>query len=469
MTNKTEKKVKKREFPHTLIIISAIILLAAALTYIIPSGEFNRFEDPVTERMIVEPDSYHAIEKTPATVMSMFKAIPEGFEATAWICFLILIVGGAFHVVTTTGAVQAFLNKILQKSKGKSYKFIPLIVFGFSIIPTFIGTLEAYLAFVPLGVLLARSMGLDALCGIAMVVAGGGAGLASGIFNPFTIGTAQELVGLPVFSAWQFRIIAFIGFNISVSYWTVKYAKSIVKDPKNSIIYQEEQLARNEELGEMPELTLDKVLILVVVFLSMVYVVYTALTGGDFKTEVPAIFLMMMILVSVVAKISPNELMRLFIAGAKNMVGGVMVVGFAKAIALVLESGGIIDTIVFNLASLLTGTNHVFGALMMYCIQYITNFFVISGAGQAAVTIPILSPIGDAIGLSQQTVCAAFQYGDGITNLLLPMSPLTSGAIAIAGINYPKYFKFIWKIILTNTVIGGVCVVLSVLLNIGPF
>lgn len=469
MTDKVAKPEKKKEFPHTLIIISSIILLAAILTYIIPSGAFERVEDAATGRMIVDPASYHSIEKTPATLMSVFKAIPQGFQATAWICFLILIVGGAFHVVTNTGAIQAFLNKILQKSKGKSYKFIPLIVFGFSIIPTFIGTLEAYLAFVPLGVLLARSMGLDALCGIAMVVAGGGAGLASGIFNPFTIGTAQEMVGLPVFSAWQFRIIAFVGFNISVSYWTVKYAKSILEDPKNSIVYEEEQLARQEELAEMPELTTDKILILLVVLASMVFVVYTALTGGDFKTEVPAIFLMMMILVAIVAKISPNDLMRQFTKGAQNMVGGIMVVGFAKAIALVLESGGIIDTIVFNLSHLLNGTSNVVGALMMYLIQYITNFFVISGAGQAAVTIPILSPIGDAIGLSQQTVCAAFQYGDGITNLLLPMSPLTSGAIAIAGINYPKYFKFIWKIILTNTVIGAICVALSVILNIGPF
>ena len=105
----------------------------------------------------------------------------------------------------------------------------------------------------------------------------------------------------------------------------------------------------------------------------------------------------------------------------------------------------------------------------MYAIQYIINFFIISGAGQAAVTIPILSPIGDAIGLTQQTVCAAFQYGDGITNLLLPMSPLTSGAIAIAGIPYTKYFKFIWRIILTNTIIGAVCVGIAAAINLGPF
>ncbi len=469
MEKKVDKK-KKREFPHTLIIISCIILLAAVLTYIVPAGEYTRVEDAETGRVLVDPNSYHRTEQNPATIMSVFKAIPEGFLATAWICFLILIVGGTFSVITSTGAIQSFLNKAISKAKGKDIYFIPVLIFIFSLIPTFIGTLEAYLAFVPLGVMLARSMGLDALVGISIVVAGGGAGLASGIFNPFTIGTAQGLVGLPLFSAAWFRVIAFVGFNLSVSFWTVKYAKGIRKDPKNSYIYEVELAAKAEaEQQEMPDLDGKNIAILLSVFAGMAFVVYTALTGGDFKTEVPAIFLMMMVVVGVIKGYSPNELMELFVKGASGMVGGIMVVGFAKAIAIVMENGGMIDTIVYGLSTLLTGAPKVIGAVIMYFIQYITNFFIISGAGQAAVTIPILSPIGDIIGITQQTVCAAFQYGDGITNLLLPMSPLTSGAIAIAGITYPKYFKFIWKIILTNTIIGAACVAFAAIINLGPF
>lgn len=470
MENKIDVTKKKREFPHTLIIISCIILLAASLTYIVPAGQYDRVEDSATGRVLVDPDSYHRTEQNPASIMDIFTAVPEGFLSTAWICFLILIVGGAFSVVTSTGAIQAFLNSIISKSRGKDIYFIPVIIFLFSLIPTFIGTLEAYLAFVPLGVLLARSMGLDALVGISIVVAGGGAGLASGIFNPFTIGTAQGLVGLPVFSAAWFRVIAFVGFNCSVSFWTVKYAKSIRKDPKNSLIYDLEQAAiANADEQELPELNGRSIAILLAVFVSMAFVIRTTLTGGDFKTEVPAIFLIMMIVVGVIAKYSPNQLMDQFTKGAAGMVGGILVVGFAKAIAIVMEDAGMIDTIVYALSGLLTGSSKIVGAVIMYLIQYITNFFIISGAGQAAVTIPILSPIGDIIGITQQTVCAAFQYGDGITNLLLPMSPLTSGAIAIAGISYPDYFKFIWRIILTNTIIGGLCVALAAAINLGPF
>lgn len=464
-------KKKKREFPHTLIIISIIILVAAVLTYIIPAGTYERIKDVHTGRTIVDPSSYHRVAQKPAGILTIFRSIPQGFLATGWICFLILIVGGTFSVVTSTGAIQAFLNKILAKSKGKSYYFIPIIVFGFSLIPTFIGTLEAYLAFVPLGVMLARSMGLDSLVGLSMVVAAGGAGLASGIFNPFTIGTAQELVGLPVFSAAWFRVIAFVGFNLSVSFWTVRYAKMIIEDPTKSIVYEEEQLAKQEEdkKGEMPVLDTKNILVLITVFLGMIWVVYTALNQGDFKTDIPAIFLIIMVIVGIIARYSPNKLMMQFTKGAQAMVGGILVVGFAKAVAIVLESGVVIDTLIYAMSHALQGTNTIVGALIMYAIQYVTNFFIISGAGQAAVTIPVLSPIGQIIGITQQTVCAAFQYGDGITNLLLPMSPLTSGAIAIAGISYPKYFKYIWKIILTNTIIGGICVAIAAYINLGPF
>jgi len=464
-------QAKKQIIPHTLVIIGCIILLAALLTYIIPAGSFDRVKN-ATGRMVVNPASFHFIAQKPASIMTIFKAIPKGFLDTSWICFLILIVGGSFHLVTTTGAIQAFLNKILSKSKGKSYMVIPLIVFGFSIIPTLIGSMEAYLAFIPLGVLLARSMGLDALCGIAMVAAGGNAGFASGIYNPFTIGTAQQLVGLPAFSAAPFRVIAFIGFNISVSFWTVKYAKQVLADKNNSIMAEEEALALKNMKAEdtvLPELDLRKVGILLTALVTLCAVVYTALHKGDFKTDIPAMFLMMMFVVGALAQYSPNKIFTVFTQGAQKMVSGLLVVGFAKAIAIILDGGGIIDTIVHYMTMMLSGQSHIVAAEIMYVIQYITNFFIISGSGQAVVTMPILSPIGDALGLTQQTVCAAFQYGDGITNLLLPMSPLTSGSVAIAGIPYTKYVKFIWKIILTNTIIAAICVGFAAAINLGPF
>lgn len=467
---KKDSADEDREFPGGLAIICILIVLAAALTYIIPAGEFNRFEDPQSGRILVEAGSYHRTEQNGIGFLDIFKAVPQGFISTSWICFLILIVGGVFDVVTGTGAIQAALQKLLSKAKGKDIYFIPLIVLLFSIIPTLMGTLEAYLAFVPLGVMIARSMGLDALVGISMIVAAGGAGLASGITNPFNIGTAQAIVGLPVFSALWFRVIAFIGFNISVSFWTVRYAKRIKNDPRNSYIYEIEQKAKMEtgEI-EIPKLTPRLIAVLITVFLCMAFVVYTAISGGDFKTGIPAVFLIMLFVVGIIMKYSVNDLFRKFSVGAQGVVSGVLVVGFAKAIAIILEGSGVVDTIINAAVGMLDGSPKIVAALIMYLIGHIGNVFIISDAGLIAVTVPILSPIGDLVGLTQQTVCAASHFGGAIGNLLMPTSPLTSGAIAMADVDYPTYFKYIISIILTNTVVAGILVAFAAIINLGPF
>ncbi len=462
-----EAKAEAKEFPSGLVIICCLILAAALLTYIIPGGEYVR--ETIDGRQVVDPNSFSYVDSNPASLMDIFSSVPKGFQATSWICFLILIVGGAFSVISDTGAIQAGLNSLLRKSKGKDVYFIPVIVLLFSIVPTLMGTLEAYLAFVPLGVMLARSMGLDALVGIAITVCAGGAGLASGITNPFNIGVAQGLVGLPVFSGAWLRILAFIGFNASVSFWTVKYALKLKQDKKNSWIYDVEMRAQQDADVEMPEFTTRHKLVLLTVVIGMAYIIRTALTGGDFKNGIPAVFLMMLIVVGAIMRYSPNEIFAKFGKGAQGVVGGVLVVGFAKAIALILDNSGTIDTIIHASAQMLNNVSGVFTALVMYLIGHIGNFFIISDAGLSTVLIPILSPIGDMAGITQQTVCAAAVFGGALGNMIMPTSPLTSGAIAMADIDYRVYFKFTIRIFLTNTIWAAILVVIAALVQIGPF
>ncbi|MEG0564829.1 MAG: Na+/H+ antiporter NhaC family protein [Hungatella sp.] len=463
-----EAKAEAKEFPSGLVIICGLILLAAILTYIIPGGEYVRSE--INGRSVVDPNSFAYVQSKPANLLDVFKSVPKGFQATSWICFLILIVGGAFSVVSDTGAIQAGLNTLLRKSKGKDVYFIPVIVLLFSIVPTLMGTLEAYLAFVPLGVMLARSMGLDALVGIAITVCAGGAGLASGITNPFNIGVAQGLVGLPVFSALWLRVLAFIGFNCSVSFWTVKYALNLKKDKKNSWIYDVEQRAEGNELTvEMPKFDGKRKLVLLAVFTGMGYIIYMALTGGDFKNGIPAVFLMILVVVGIIMRYSPNEIFSKFGKGAQSVVGGVLVVGFAKAIALILDNSGTVDTIIHASVQLLNNASGIVTAELMYLIGHIGNFFIISDAGLATVLVPILSPIGDMAGITQQTVCAATVFGGALGNMIMPTSPLTSGAIAMADIDYRVYFKFVIRIFLTNSVWAAILVAIAAMIHIGPF
>ena len=463
-----EAKAEAKEFPSGLVIICGLILLAALLTYIIPGGEYVR--TTVDGREMVDPNSFSYVASHPASLLEIFTSVPKGFQATSWICFLILIVGGAFSVISDTGAIQAALNSLLKKSKGKDIFFIPVIVLLFSIVPTLMGTLEAYLAFVPLGVMLARSMGLDALVGIAITVCAGGAGLASGITNPFNIGVAQGLVGLPVFSGIWLRILAFIGFNVSVSFWTMKYAIMLKKDKKNSWIYDVEQRAEGSDMVvEMPEFDAKRKLVLLSVLVGMGYIIYLALTGGDFKNGIPAVFLMMLVVVGIVMKYSPNEVFRRFGKGAQGVVGGVLVVGFAKAIALILDNSGTVDTIIHAAVQMLNNASGVLTAEIMYLIGHIGNFFIISDAGLATVLVPILSPIGDMAGITQQTVCAAVILGGALGNMIMPTSPLTSGAIAMAEIDYRVYLRFVIRIFLTNSVWAAILVAIAAIVQIGPF
>lgn len=461
-----EAKAEEKEFPSGLVIICGLILLAGLLTYIIPGGEYVRQE--VNGRMVVDPASFSYVPSKPVSLLGLFTAVPQGFQSTSWICFLILIVGGSFSVISNTGAIQAGLNALLKKSKGKDIYFIPVIVFLFSIVPTLMGTLEAYLAFVPLGVMLARSMGLDALVGIAITVCAGGAGLASGITNPFNYGVAQGLVGLPAFSAMWIRVLAFIGFNASVSFWTVKYAMKVKKDKKNSWVYDVEQKASDSEVI-LPEFTGKHKLILLTVAIGMSYVIYTALTGGDFKNGIPAVFLMMLVVTGIIMRYSANELFRQFGKGAQGVVGGVLVVGFAKAIAIVLDNSGVIDTIVHASVQMLNGVSGVITAEIMYLIGHIGNFFIISDSGLATVLVPILSPIGDMAGITQQVVCHAAILGGALGNMIMPTSPLTSGAIAIAEIDYRVYLKFTIRIFLTNSVWAAILVAAAAIVQAGPF
>ena len=317
--------------------------------------------------------------------------------------------------------------------------------------------------------MLARSMGLDALVGVAITVCAGGAGLASGITNPFNIGVAQGLVGLPVFSGAWLRILAFIGFNCSVSFWTVKYALSVKKNKQNSWIYDVEQKAAAQNEIKIGAFTTQHKLVLLTVAVGMAYVIHLALSGKDFQNGIPAVFLMMMLVVGFIMRYSLNEIFRRFGKGAQGVVSGVLVVGFAKAIALIMDGSGIIDTIIHASVSMLDGVSGIIAAEVMYIIGHIGNFFIISDAGLATVLVPILSPIGDMVGITQQTVCAAAIFGGALGNMIMPTSPLTSGAIAMAEIDYRIYLRFTIRIFLTNAVWAAILVAISAAVNNGPF
>lgn len=467
MSTKDLTGKKKLAFPHTLIIIMMMIIFAAILTYIIPAGEYARVE--VDGRMVVDPSSFHWVDSNPASLFDIFRVVPAGMKAVAYIANFVLIIGGSFAVIESTGATKAALAKVLKMGGKLGAFLLPVIIVAFSLLPAFTGNAESMLAFVPLGIMVARSMGYDAMVGLAITIAAGNAGFASGLFNSMTTGVAQSLLGVEVFSGLWFRAIGYILLLCSVCFWTVWYATRVKKDPAKSCCRAAELAARESE-GVVTEidatLTTRRIIILIEFVIGIATVVYGALHKWDFGTEVACVFLIMAVVIGLTAGYSPNKIAEEFVAGAKKVLVGALVVGFSKGISLILSDACIIDTIVYGFSSFLSAMPKVIGALFMYIFQILMNCFIISGSGQAAATIPIMGPLGDVLGLTPQTVVTAFIFGDGLTNLLLPMSAATMGAIAIADVTYPQYVKFIWRIIVTNLLIGAAMVITATIIGL---
>lgn len=465
------KEKKKMKFPHTLVIIFLMIIFVSILTYIIPAGSYDRVEE--AGRQVVDPATFHYVEQNPASIFDIFKSIPEGMTSVAYIANFVMIISGAFAVIESTGATKAVLAKVL---KGKGQKMgvavLPLVIIAFSALPAATGNAESMLAFVPLGILFARSMGFDAMVGLAITIAAGNCGFASGLFNNATTGVAQTLLGIePLFTGAWFRAIGYVLLLCSVSFWTVWYAKRIKKNPSLSCCADVE--ARVQAEGSTVAITdiddtLDtrRILILIEFVVGIGFVIYGALHGWSLKSELPAVFLMMAVVIGFTAGYSANRIAEEFVSGAKKVLLGFLVVGFSKAIALIMTNAGITDTIIYAVSNVLGGMPKVIGAVCMYIFQVIMNCFIISGSGQAAATIPIMGPLGDVLGLTPQTVVTAFIFGDGLTNLLLPMSAATMGAIGIAETTYPQYVKFIWRIIVTNLCIGAAMVVAATVIGL---
>lgn len=472
----SEKTLKKqKQFPHSLIIIFLIICVSIIMTWIVPAGKYEKVVDPKTQREVVDPTSYHRVEGNPASPFDAFRAIPKGMTGGAWIVFLVIIIGGSFTVINSTHATTAYIGKYLSKVQGdKSIYSLPLLTLPFFLLPAITGNGESMLAFLPMGIIIAKSLGFDTFTGVAIVTIASSTGFAAGLLSPASVGTAQAIIGLPVFSGLWFRIIGAVLLFMSQSFWIVKYAKDAKRDPKRySLSYEVDQSKEGSEKYDLSDpmfqITPRKTLCLIEFLIGIAVIVYAALNKWDFKTDVPAIFILMAVVIGLTAGYKPNEIASKFVEGGKLVLVGGMVAGFGRGISIILTESNIIDTIVHALATVASSAPSFLAAPVMLIVQSLINCFIISASGQAAATIPIMSPLGDILHLSQQTVVMAFLYGDGFSNILLPMNASIMGACAISGVTYPKYIKYTYKLYLTNMVIGMILCFVADLINLGPF
>lgn len=445
---------KKWKTPHTFVILVAIILIAAAATYFVPAGEFNRYEDKATGKTLVEAGSYHTIASKPINPLKIPVAIYTGIVDSAPILTFMLIIGGAFQIITSTGALTALCKKLSKTFSKKKYFVIPFFLTIFSIFGFTMGMSSEVMIFVPIGITLAMLLGLDKVTGTAMIALGAAIGFTAGILNPFNVGVAQDIAELPLFSGMGYRIFILIVLLAATSTYIICYAKKVAANPEKSIIYgiKEDQEYTFDDVSDT--MSKRQIGVLVIMVACFGILIYGLSKLGWYFEEMSALFIFMGIICGFVIGYGPSRIAKEFGEGAKGIVVGCLIIGIARTVEVILSDASILDTIVYGIVNIVGVLPNSIKAVGMFLCQSLINCVIVSGTGQAAVTMPLMVPVSDLVGISRQTAVLAFQLGDGFSNSVLPMSSSLMGYLAVSKIPYSKWLKFMLPLFGIWTALG---------------
>jgi uncharacterized ion transporter superfamily protein YfcC len=458
----------KLRFPHTYVLLFFLLLIAFASTYLIPAGEYNRIEKD--GRQVVDPDSYHRVPPSPAGVDDLFMAFPNGLMEVAHIVFYIFIVGGAFGVVAGTGAIEAGIHLVVRRVGKFHGAIVPVLTLVFALGGGTFGMAEETLPFLPALVVLSRSLGYDSLVGGVIALVGANAGFASAFLNPFTIGVAQGIAGLPLFSGIELRLMVWAIVTVVTIVFVSRYAAKIKRLPESSPVYAIDR-QRPEASADFAQTQLSRPQALVL-FLSAVafgFLIVGAMKWGWGIMELSGLFVALAILAGPVGGLSLNATAEKFIEGAASLTGGALVVGLARATLVVLSDAHVIDTIMMSLSGTVRHLPSEVSVIGIYVVQILLNFLVPSGSGQAALSIPILTPLSDLLGVTKQTMVLAYQFGDGFTNVFTPTQGYFMAGLALIKIPWNIWARWIFPLLLIWWGIGLAALLVAHAIQFGPF
>ena len=449
-----EKQKKKWKTPHTFVILVAILIIAAIATYLIPAGEFTRFKDAATGKTLVEAGSYHRIASNPLNPLLIPSAIYTGIVKSASTITFMLIIGGAFEVITSTGALTALCKKLSKTFSKHKYAVIPVFLTLFSIFGFTMGMSSEVMIFVPIGITLALFLGLDKVTGTAMIALGAAVGFTAGILNPFNVGVAQDIAELQLFSGMAYRIVILVILLAATSAYIIIYAKKVAANPEKSVIYgiQEDTEYTFEDVSD--SISKSQIAVLVIMAAGFGILIYGLSKKGWYFEEMSGLFIFMGIACGLVSGYGPSRIAKEFGNGAKGIVVGCLIIGIARTVEVILSDAKILDTIVYGIVNIVNVMPGSIKAVGMFICQSLINCVIVSGSGQAAVTMPLMVPVSDLVGISRQTAVLAFQLGDGFSNSVLPMSSSLMGYLAVSKIPYSKWLKFMMPLFLIWTALG---------------
>lgn len=464
--SKPNKKAFK--MPHTFVIITMIILAATALTWIIPAGQFVRYENEAGIT-VIDPNQFSYIDRTPVNPFLIPLFIVKAMCSRIDLMLVVLFSGGAFGLVTESGALHSTVAKLARLFQHRLYIFIPIMTTVFALIGTTL-SVNQFIAFAPVLVMITLAMGLDSLTGAAIILLGGAVGFSTGTLNPDTTLVAQEIADLPGFSGLGFRAAALVVFLIVTNIYLVRYAMKVQKNPASSFMYDLDQQneQRNLSMDSFGTPNARKVLIICALIAALAGIIYGCIAYSWGMQEIAATFIGLAVVAGFLDGKSPSAIAGLFIDGCKKMLTAMLVIGLATAIANIMTAGNIIDTVVHAMATMLSHTPRFLMAPAMYFVDTLVNIVLVSGSGKAAAVMPIMVPLADLLGITRQTAVVAYNLGDGFCNYILPHSTALMGIISAVNIPYDRWMKFMWKMFLIWFVVSCITVSIAQAIHLGP-
>jgi len=435
---------------NTLVMIYVIIIAIAILTWLLPGGEYKR---TITDgRTQIVSGSFAYAKSNPQGPGEILIAPMKGFIEAGQIIIFIFIIGGAFKVIEKTGAITIAVQKtaftFAKRPELQKY-FIPITITIFSLGGAIFGMCEETIPFVLIFIPISLSLGYDSLVGTAIPFLGAAAGFAGAIFNPFTVGIAQKISGLPAGSGLGYRVVIWFISTASIIIFLMRYSARIKKNPEKSIVYEIDKNRKDAlglNTGETISIAGNIRIILVLFPVAIAVLIFGILKCKWDFFEMAAVFFALGIIAGKFGKLSFSQIADDFKEGAKDMVGVALIISCARAILIIATDGRILDLLFHGLSGAISGMHPVFAAQSMFIAHGVINFFVHSGSAQAALTMPIMTPLADIVGITRQTAVLAFQFGDGWINPILPTSGVTMAVLGLAGISWEKWFKWLFKL-----------------------
>ncbi len=478
MEEKSSIKISARAFLSSVIILLVLMIVAGTLTYIIPSGSYERIE--VDGNTVIAPDTFRFTDGGGYPVWRWFTApfevlVSADAVTVIFIIVFIFIIGGVFTVLDKCGMLRFIMTLLVRRFSASKYKLMAFLVLFFMLFGSVFGLFEELVALVPIVIVLSYALGWDSLVGLGMSALAAGFGFSAATMNPFTLGVAQSLVGLPAFSGILFRTLFLVLCYLCLYLFLYRYAKKIDRNPESSLVYLDDREGREKyrDVSTLEPLPNEKKLgrTSCVFGGSLLFVIIYVILGFFIPAltslSMPVMALAFLIGGLVGGAISGygGGVLKDFLGGIVGIAPSALLILMAMSVKLIITNGGIIDTILYYLSGTIEGMGSYGAVIMIYAVVLVLNFFVGSGSAKAFLLMPIIAPLSDLVGLNRQIAVSAFLFGDGFTNLLYPTNPLLMIALGVSVVSYPKWFKWTLPIQLVMLLLSMAALCLAVFIG----